>query len=78
MGITASARKHGVSEEDMRHALRHRQRAFSEDEHGFRMYAGPSRMGELLEVGVVTRGEDALIVHAMAARPKFLPRRLKT
>lgn len=78
MDITVSARKHGVSEEDMRHALRHHQQAFSEDEHGFKMYVGPSTTGELLEIGVATRGEDAQIVHAMPARPKFLPRRLET
>lgn len=40
------------------------------------MYVGPSITGELLEVGVVTRGDDARIVHAMSARAAFLPRRL--
>ena len=41
------------------------------------MYMGPSTTGELLEVGIATHGEDARIVHAMVARPKFLPRRLR-
>ena len=75
METTASAHKHGVSTEDMHHALRHHVHAFTEYEHGFTMYIGPSTTGELLEVGIATHGEDARIVHAMAARPEFLPRR---
>ena len=77
METTASARKHGVSIEDMEHAIRNHLHAFTRDEDGFTMYLGPSTTGELLEVGIATRGEEARIVHAMAARPEFLPRRLR-
>ena len=52
----------------MLHALKHHQHAYIEDDRGFKMYVGPSTTGELLEVGVVTRGEHARIVHAMPAR----------
>jgi hypothetical protein len=71
---TASARKHGISDEDMRHALRHHMQAFPGDEVDFTMFIGPSRTGELLEVGVVARNDQARIVHAMPARHKFRPR----
>ena len=78
METTASAHEHGVSTEDMQHALRHHLHAFTDTERGFTMYIGPSTTGKLLEVGIATHGEDARIVHAMVARPKFLPRRLRT
>ena len=74
METTASARKHGISDEDMQHALRHHLRAFPGDEPGFTMFVGPSTTGELLDVGVVARDDQARIVHAMPARPKFRPR----
>ncbi|MDK1010797.1 MAG: hypothetical protein QGM46_03045 [Actinomycetota bacterium] len=48
MDIEASARRHGVPDEDMLHALRHHWRAFETDDQG------------------------AAIIHAMAAREKFL------
>jgi len=73
--IMETARKHEVSDEDMLHALKHHQHAYIEDDRGFKMYVGPSTTGELLEVGVVTRGEHARIVHAMPARAELLPRR---
>lgn len=34
MDIEASARKHGVSDDDMLHALRHRRQAFETDDDG--------------------------------------------
>ena len=74
METTASARKHGVSVEDMEHAIRHHLQAFPQDERGFKMFVGPSTTGELLEIGVVTRDDWARIVHAMPARTKFQPR----
>ena len=78
METTASAHKHGVPIEDMEHAIRHHQHAFTKDEDGFTMYIGPSTTGELLEAGIAAHGEDARIVHAMVARPEFLRRRPRT
>lgn len=34
---------------------------------------GPSRAGALLEIGVLDPDGDALIIHAMPARPGFYP-----
>jgi hypothetical protein len=72
MEILASARKHGVADEDIRHALAHAVRWLDLDD-GLVMAVGPSQAGRLLEIGVVTAEDDEpLIVHAMPARPKYL------
>ena len=39
------------------------------------MFIGPDPAGNLLEVGVVHRVDGPVIVHAMAARPKYLRHR---
>ncbi len=70
--IEASARKHGVPEDDMLHAVRHHWRAFETDDPAVTMFIGPSRTGEPLEVGVVSDEEGTAVIHAMRARRKFL------
>lgn len=72
MDIEASARKHGVLNEDMLHALRHHWRAFETDDPAVTMFIGPSRTGEPLEVGVVSDEDGTAVIHAMGARAKFL------
>ncbi len=69
--IADSARKHGVTDEDMLHAYRNPIRLF-ELEEGFAMIIGASRTAIVLEVGVVQGGTVSVIVHAMRAREKFL------
>ena len=44
--IEASARKHGVSDDDMLHALRHHWRAFETDDPDVTMFIGPSDAGD--------------------------------
>ena len=39
---------------------------------GFTMLVGPDRAANLLEVGVVDSPDGPIIIHAMAARPKYL------
>ena len=68
--ILASARKHGVTDEDMLHAYRNPTRIFELDD--LTMLIGPDRSASLLEVGVATADGIDFIVHAMAARPRFL------
>lgn len=36
------------------------------------MFIGPSRLGEPLEVGVVSDDDGFAVIHAMKAREKFL------
>ena len=68
--ILASARKHGVSDEDMLHAYRHPIRVFELDD--LTMLIGPDRSASLLEIGVATAEGIDFIVHAMVARQRFL------
>jgi hypothetical protein len=70
--IEASARKHGVSDDDMLHALRHHWRGFETDDADVTMFIGPSASGEPLEIGVVDDADGVAIIHAMPARSKFL------
>lgn len=45
-------------------------------EDGFTMRVGPARDGTLLEIGVLgIDTDDPVIVHAMRARPRYLPGR---
>ena len=69
--IAPSARKHGISDDDMRHALRNPIRVTDVDD-GLTMFVGPARDGTLLEVGAVDSDSGPVIVHAMLARPKYL------
>ncbi|RIQ34941.1 hypothetical protein [Jiangella rhizosphaerae] len=69
--IAPSARKHGVSDDDMLHAYRCAMRAEDEND-GLIMLIGPSRSGALLEVGVIRSEFGPVIVHAMAARSRYL------
>jgi hypothetical protein len=68
--ILASARKHGVADEDMLHAYRNPIRVFETDD--VAMLVGPDQAGALLEVGVTTTEGIEFVVHAMPARAKFL------
>lgn len=72
MDIEASARKHGVPDEDMLHAYRHHWRAFATNDTEVTMYVGPRRDGSPIEVAVVTDEDGEAIIHAMPARAKFL------
>lgn len=69
--ITDSARKHGVADDDMLHALRNYVDLFGLDE-GMTMVIGPAYDGHLLEVGVVDAQDGQVVVHAMQARRRFL------
>lgn len=72
MDIEASARKHGVADDDMLHAVRNHWRAFETDDPAVTMYIGPATTAEPLEVGVVDDAQGIAVIHAMPARPKFL------
>lgn len=73
MRIAEPARRHGVADEDIRHAARNAIRRLDDGE-GLTMLIGPARDGSLLEVGVLDiNGDDPVIVHAMPLREKFYP-----
>jgi hypothetical protein len=68
--ILASARKHGVGDNDMLHAYHNPIRVFSLGD--LAMLIGADQTGRLLEIGVATGEGVEFIVHAMPARAKFL------
>jgi hypothetical protein len=70
--IEPSARKHGVTDDDMVHAFRNHWKAYETDDPDVTMFIGPAASGEALEVGVVVDDDGVAIIHAMRARPKFL------
>ena len=71
--ILDSAHRHGVSDEDMLHALRFALHHVRQGDNMV-MFIGPDRAGVLIEVGVVTWwGGELAIAHAMRpARSKYL------
>jgi len=68
--IVASARKHGIPDNDMLHAYRNPIRVFELDD--LVMLIGGDESGRMLEIGVVAAEGVEFIVHAMPARDKFL------
>ena len=68
--IVASARKHGVSDDDMLHAYRNPIRVFELDDHV--MLIGGDESGRMLEIGIAAAEGIEFIVHAMPAREMFL------
>jgi hypothetical protein len=73
--IAQTARKHGITGDDMLHAVRNPIAQWQLDD-DFTMRVGPAHDGSLLEVGPLGIDTDEpVIVHAMGARPQHLPHR---
>jgi hypothetical protein len=75
--IHSSARKHGVADEDIEHAIDNVMSIDDQDD-DTRLYLGPARNADLLEVVTIVRDDGSeLVIHAMKMRPKYrrlLPR----
>jgi hypothetical protein len=66
-----AARKHGISDQDIKHAVNHAMSIDDRDD-GTRLYLGPARDADLLEVSTITRvGSAEIAIHAMRMRPKY-------
>jgi hypothetical protein len=71
MRIGGPARKHGLADADIWHAVRSATRLVLMDD-DLTMMIGPDSAGSLLEVGVLgMNGDDPVIIHAMPLRQKF-------
>jgi hypothetical protein len=69
--VHPAALKHGVADVDIRHALRHGMRVREEDNRR-RLYLGPARNGELLEVVTALRPDlSEVAIHAMTMRSRY-------
>ncbi len=73
MRIHSSARKHGVADEDILHAIDHAQAIEDNGEDPDRwLVLGPDRPANMLEVVVLSTVEgDRLAIHAMPMRPAY-------
>jgi hypothetical protein len=70
--IGRSAHRHGIADKDIHHAIRNALRIIPQD--NVDVIVGPSRTGELLEIGVLDPdGKDPIVIHAMNCRPGFNP-----
>jgi hypothetical protein len=68
--ILASARSHGIADDDMLHAYRNPIRVFDLDD--LTMLIGPDQSTTLLEIGVAHAEGIDFLIHAMVARSMFL------
>lgn len=71
MKIYVSARKHGITDLDIEHAVDHALASGDQDD-GKVLYLGPDRAGNLLEV-VAVLGDDGteIVIHAMRMRRAY-------
>lgn len=73
MEIHPSARKHGIADADINHAVTNAMTIDDQDD-DTRLYLGPARDADLLEVVTIVRASDPeLAIHAMRMRPKYRP-----
>jgi hypothetical protein len=71
LDVHQSARRHGVNDEDIRHAVEH-VIVVEDQEDETRLYLDPSRSAALLEVVTIIRDDGSeLVIHAMRMRPKY-------
>jgi hypothetical protein len=69
--IFASARKHGIDDLDILHAVEHAV-AVGEQDDSKVLYLGPDRAGNLLEVVSVLRDDETeIVIHAMRMRRTY-------
>ncbi|MEZ5408414.1 MAG: DUF4258 domain-containing protein [Acidimicrobiales bacterium] len=71
MEIYRSARKHGIADEDIEHAIEHPLVTADEADDKV-LYLGPDRDGNMLEVVTVVRDDRTeIVIHAMPMRPIY-------
>jgi hypothetical protein len=71
--IFSSARRHGIADDDITHAVEHAL-AGGEQDDGKVLYLGADRAGNMLEVVSVVRDDGSeVVIHAMRMRLKYEP-----
>lgn len=71
MEIHPSASRHGIADEDIEHATAYAM-AIEDQDDDTRLYLGPSRNVDLLEVVTIVRDDGSeLAIHAMKMRAKY-------
>jgi hypothetical protein len=79
VAVLGSAFRHGVSAEDIKHAVRNAVVVEEIGEDAVRyLVLGPDRTANFLELVVMDRPQGPAVIHAMAMRPQYrrlLPRK---
>ncbi len=71
MEIHQSARKHGIADDDITHAVTQAM-AIEDQDDDTRLYLGPARNADMLEIVTIVRDDGSeLAIHAMAMRAKY-------
>jgi hypothetical protein len=69
--VHPSARKHGITDDDIEHAVTNAMVIDDQDD-DTRLYLGPSRSAALIEVVTLVRDDGSeLAIHAMRMRTKY-------
>jgi hypothetical protein len=69
--IHSAARKHGIADADIEHAVVHAMTIEDQDE-DTRLYLGPARSAAPLEVVTIVRADGSEVaIHAMGMRSKY-------
>lgn len=73
MEIKSSARKHGIADADIRHAIRHPRvyREVERDGDPQILIIGPAEDGRFLEIVVVPAASPTRVIHADNLRPNW-------
>jgi hypothetical protein len=73
MDIHPSARRHEIDDADIEHAVTNAMAIYDQDD-DIRLYLGPDRSADLLEVVTIVRDDGTeLAIHAMRMRSKYRP-----
>jgi hypothetical protein len=71
--VLPSARRHGISDDDIRHGIDNAVAAITAPvQPDFTMIVGPDLNGNLLEIGIATADDNDYVIHAMSARTKYV------
>jgi hypothetical protein len=71
MEIHPSARRHGIADDDIEHAVTNAM-AIDDQDDDTRLYLGPARNADLLEIATIVRDNGTeLAIHAMKMRAKY-------
>ena len=71
MEIHPSARRHGIADGDINHAVTNAM-AIDDQDDDTRLYLGPARNADLLEVVTIVRDDGSeLAIQAMRMRPRY-------
>ena len=71
--IRVSAHKHGISDDDIRHAINNAIGSITRpDQPDFTMLIGPDNRSALIEVGILETEDQDYVIHAMYARDRYL------